>query len=186
MHAYRHYVSGFFATRAEAHRALSALIERGLSRARLRIFDNQSGLPAQAAKASSEEFLKDKPVDGAIAGTGLGLLVGATLVATNVSLFIARPLIAPLAILGWGSSLGGFLGAARGPGNETRPFSDLLGDAIANGLIVLLADTRTELEASVAGELLKAAVDDYDDTRVAAYRPSRSSNPSSLDPKDMI
>ncbi|GAB2879625.1 hypothetical protein GCM10027046_04510 [Uliginosibacterium flavum] len=167
MQAYHHHVSGFFATRAEAHHALSSLIERGLPRARLRIFDNQSEMPADVPQASSDEVLKDVLVDGAIGatvGSGLGALASVALVAANVSLFIASPLIAPLAMLGWGASLGGFLGAATGAGNEKRPFSDLVRDAIANGQIVLLADTRTELETTVAGEVILAAVGDYEDT----------------------
>ena len=36
------------------------------------------------------------------------------LVATNVSLFIASPLLAPLMMLGWGASIGGLLGATVG------------------------------------------------------------------------
>jgi MFS superfamily sulfate permease-like transporter len=170
MQAYRHHVSGFFAKREEAHRALSTLIARGLPRSRLHIFDNQSGLPADTSQAGSDEVLKDVLVDGAIGatvGTGLGALAGVALVAANVSLFIASPLIAPLAILGWGASLGGFLGAATGAGNANRPFSDLIKDAIANGQVVLLVETRTEQETSIAREILQASVGTYEDISVA-------------------
>jgi dolichol kinase len=82
-----------------------------------------------------------------------------------VSLFIASPLIAPLAMLGWGASLGGLVGAAVGAesraGNKkekTGTFSALIRDAILSGQVVLVAETRTELETAGARQVMKASV----------------------------
>lgn len=81
MSEFRHYVSGFFADRAR-------LVE-----------------PPQ-----SKSVLKDVLVDGAIGtavGTGGGALAQLALVAANVSLFVASPLLAPLSMPGCAASLGG-------------------------------------------------------------------------------
>jgi len=161
MDEYRHHVSGFFPDRDAAERALSALAARELPRARLHIFDSQTAFPVAVPKESEQAESKEVLVDGAIGasvGSGLGALAGVALVAANVSLFVAAPLIVPLVILGWGVSLGGFLGAAVGVGNKEGSFADLVRDAIASGQVVLLVETRTELETSIAKEVIQASV----------------------------
>jgi hypothetical protein len=170
MNTYRHHVSGFFANRAEAESALSRLVERGLPRARLMLFDTVSGPPAKTPHAGSDEVLQDVLKDGAIgvvAGTALGGLAELALVAANVSLFIASPLIAPLAMLGWGASLGGFIGAAAGAGNKEGGFSALVGDAISSGQVVLVADTVTAQETALTKEVMQVSVNNYRDLTVA-------------------
>ena len=174
MDEYRHHVSGFFAHRQEAQEALSQLIERGLPRERLQVFETDSPEPAPAPKKDSNAVLKDVIVDGTIGtavGTGIGALAEVALVAANVSLFVASPLIAPLAMLGWGAGLGGLIGAAFGAkaGSETGAkkkegwLSTLVRDAISNGQVVLMVESRTEQETAIAREVIQAAVGDYKD-----------------------
>lgn len=110
MNEYRHHVSGIFANRAEAQSAFANLVEKGLQGVQMQIFDTGSELPAVTQQTKSNQVLKDMVVDGAIGtavGTGIGGLAGVAVIATNVSLFVASPLLAPLAPLGWGASLGG-------------------------------------------------------------------------------
>jgi hypothetical protein len=109
-------------------------------------------------------------VDGAIGtavGTGIGGLAQLALVAANVSLFVASPLIAPLVMLGWGASLGAFVGAAAGANTGVEPkkgwLSDLVRDAIASGQVVLVAETRTELETVAARDVIGSAVGAFKD-----------------------
>lgn len=170
MNEYCHHVSGFFTQRQEAENALAKLVERNLPRQRLRLFDNSSASPSTTPDsdqhAGSNEVLKDVLVDGAVGaavGTGIGVLAELALVAANVSLFVASPLIAPLAMLGWGASLGGFVGAAVGAGDKKGTFSDLVRDAIASGQVVLVAETRTEEETAIAREVIQASVGDCTD-----------------------
>jgi len=176
MDQYRHHVSGFFAHRNEANSTFSKLVERGLPSARLQIFEPDSAPPDPAAKSDNNAVLKDVLVDGAIGtvvGTGIGALAELALVVANVSLFVASPLIAPLAMLGWGASLGGFIGAAAGTtadrgtnfGDKEGKFSALVHDAIKNGQVVLMAETRTEHETTIAKEVIKASVGNYKDDR---------------------
>ena len=174
MDEYRHHVSGFFTQREEAESAFSRLVERGLPRERLQIFAADSAPSESTPKEGSNEVLKDMVVDGTIGaavGTGVGALGTVALAVANVSLFIASPLLAPLVMLGWGASLGGLVGAAAGatagPENKEGWFSDLVGDAIASGQVVLVAETRTEQETAIAREVIQASVGDSKDINMA-------------------
>ena len=175
MDEYRHHVSGFFANREEAESIFSRLVERGLPRERLQIFAADStAQPGPTPLTESNEVLKDMAVDGSIGaavGTGIGALGSVALAVANVSLFIASPLLAPLVMLGWGASLGGLVGAAAGasagPEKKEGWLSDLVGDAIASGQVVLVAETRTAQETAIAREVIQASLGDSKDTNMA-------------------
>ena len=165
-----HHVSGFFAHRAEAQNALSRLVERGLPRERLHLLDADSAPPVPTPKSDSNEVLTNVLVDGAIGtavGTGIGAVAQVALVAANVSLFIASPLVAPLVMLGWGASLGGLIGAAAGTQTEVEHkdgrLSDLIRDAIASGQVVVVAQTLTTQETAIAREIIDASVGESTD-----------------------
>jgi hypothetical protein len=169
MNAYRHHVSGFFSIRKDADRVLARLVETGMPRERIHIFER--GTPPEAKPPeSSNEVLKDVLVDGAIGtaiGTGLGALAQLALVAGNISLFVASPLVAPLVMLGWGASLGGLLGALTGAEEKHGPFSELVTDAIASGQSVLVAETLTEKETASARKVIEAMIGGYQDKNAA-------------------
>ncbi len=175
MDEYRHHVSGFFAHRPEAEGALARLVERGLPRDQLQLLDADSGPAISEPKGESNEVLTNVLVDGAVGtavGTGIGALAQLALVAANVSLFVASPLVAPLVMLGWGASLGAFVGAAAGANTDIEHkegwLSDLVRDAIANGQVVLVAQTRTPDETAIAREIIEAAVGEFQDTTTTA------------------
>lgn len=168
MDKYQHHVSGFFARREEAEKALSQLVLRGLPPERLHLLDADSAASLPAAPAAAKdnnEVLTNVLVDGAIGGavgTGIGALAQVALVAANVSLFVASPLIAPLAMLGWGASLGGIVGAVAGATTHVAHkegwLSDLIRDAITSGQVVLVVQTLTPQETASARELIEFAV----------------------------
>lgn len=117
MSQYRHHVSGIFSTRIEAETTLEILVKQGIPKKQVQIYASDAKLPVATPQAKSNDVLKDMFVDGAIGaavGTGIGALTQVALIAANVSLFIASPLVAPLALLGWGASLGGMAGATYG------------------------------------------------------------------------
>ena len=170
MNDYRHHVSGFFANRIDAERALSLLVGRGLPRERLYLLDAESVKSLPEPKEDSNAVLKDVLVDGAIGtavGTGLGALAQVAIVAGSTTLFIASPLLAPLAMLGWGASIGAIVGAGIGAtasgGGKTGPLGDLVHDAIVSGQVVLVAETRSEQETAIAREVIGGEVGDYTD-----------------------
>jgi outer membrane lipoprotein SlyB len=149
----------------------------------MQLFDTDTPALAPAPQEDSNAVLKDVLVDGTIGtavGAGLGGLAQVALVATNVSLFIASPLLAPLAMLGWGAGLGGVLGAAVGavksPDASTETgadikegwLSDLVRDAIASEQTVLVVRAQTEQEAAIAREVIQASIGDYKETAPAS------------------
>jgi hypothetical protein len=165
MSEYRHHVSGFFVEREKADITVSRLVAQGIPRERLHLFDADSAPPAREHDTDSKKVLKDVLVDGAIGtavGTGIGALAQLGLVAANVSLFVASPLIGPLAMLGWGASLGGLVGAAAGAEKRDVSFSALVRDAVASGQVVLVAETRSEQETAIATDIVQAALREYD------------------------
>lgn len=174
MKEYRHHVSGIFAHQVDAESAISRLVEYGLPKGQLQIFESDSKLPVATQQAKSNAVLKDIVIDGVIGiavGTGIGVLAEVALVAADVILFIASPLLAPLALLGWGAGLGGLVGAAIGAkvssGKKEGWFSDLIRGAIANGQVVLVAETLTKQETAIAREIIKISVNDYKNLSVA-------------------
>jgi hypothetical protein len=177
MDEYRHQVSGLFVHQEDAESALSTLVKRGVPRNRLQLFKSLSTTPTTGPQARSNDVLKDVLVDSAIgtaAGAGIGALAELALVAGSITLFAASPLIAPLVMLGWGASLGGLIGAATGAsvgaGKTEKKFADLISDAISLGQIVLVAETRTEQETTIAREVIQASIGDYTDLGTSSHR----------------
>jgi hypothetical protein len=171
MAAYRHHVSGFFPDRAPAEMTLKTLRQRGFNAAQLHIYsDNADVPPAPAPMAQSNAALKDMLVDGAIGtavGTGIGGLMTIALIATNVSVFIASPLLAPLMLLGWGASLGALTGEVLGTSDASDDtegkFADLVMAAIKHGDAVLVAETTSEAETTIAREIIADSVGKFKD-----------------------
>lgn len=170
MENYRHHLSGFFTHRSEAQKAFDQLVVQGLPPARIHLFDKKSTPLQHQSREGSNEVLKEVLVDGAIgtlAGTAVGGMIEVGLIAANVTLFVASPLIAPLILLGWGASMGGFIGATIGAVKKRKTFSALLEDAIANGQVALVAETLSTQETDIAKEIFRTAVGDYQDVRSA-------------------
>lgn len=178
MDQYLHYVSGFFAHREEAEAVCASLGKRGVPRERLQIFAAESASSGTKPKGENNKVLKSVIKDAAIGtavGAGIGALGEVALVAASVSLFVASPLIAPLAMLGWGASLGGIIGGVMGAeshagakdGKEEGKLSSLIQDAILSGQVVVVAETRSEEETAIAREVIQAAVGDFEDAKAA-------------------
>jgi hypothetical protein len=168
--AYQHRVSGFFVKREEAEIARSALLRRGLTAQQLELYANDHADLKPPASTDSNDSLKQILVDSAIGGavgTTVGALGEVALVAASATLFVASPLIAPLAMLGWGAGLGAAVGAAAGSiriSKEGGMLSALVADAIQSGQVVLIATTHTESQTQAAIEIVQAAVGTYQDT----------------------
>ncbi|MDP3608239.1 MAG: hypothetical protein Q8R74_04115 [Methylophilus sp.] len=178
MPSYHHHVSGIFQRHAEALVAFTQLKEKGLPLRRMQIFENDTAIHKASTQAKSNEVLKNMVVKGskgAVVGAGIGAFAQIALVAANVTLFIASPLVAPLAMLGWGASVGATAGATIGAIKSNRNsakekdgwFSDFIRDAIAGGQVVLVVETRSKEETALASEVMKLSVNNYQDISVA-------------------
>lgn len=170
LNQYRHHVSGFFAHHQDAESVHRNLLARGIPASRLQLLGAGPTPTSALPLTDSNRVLDDILTKGAIGtavGTGVGALAELALLAANVSLFVASPLIAPLVLLGWGASLGGFIGAAAGAGSEVGSrdgdFPALVHDAIASGQTVLVAATHSEEETAFALKMIMTASGDIDD-----------------------
>lgn len=171
MDNYRHYLSGFFEHRDQAQQVLYQLVNEGVPTTRLYLFDKHSTPQQHESLESSNEVLKDVLVDGAIgtvAGTAIGGIAEVALVAANVSLFVASPLLGPLVMLGWGAAMGGFVGAAVGASAKAKTLSALIEDAISNDQFVVVAETHSPTETEKAKLVFKEAIGDYKEINAPA------------------
>jgi hypothetical protein len=155
-----HKVSAIYATRDEAERVRQHLIDGGIAAGEVALLHD---LPLPTVEGDSDDVLKDMLVDGAIGtavGTGVGAIGTAVLWAASVTLFVASPLVAPLAMLGWFASVGGIAGAVAGAaGSESKKgkegkFSELVMDAIKSGNVVLVVRTHGETDKELAKDII--------------------------------
>jgi hypothetical protein len=168
MEHYMHRVVGIYPTRTEAEGARGRLVARGLDADKVKIFSTVREAAADRGSsdgsdidADSDDVLKEVLRDGAI-GTVVGTAVGAhgtaAIVAANVSLFIASPLLGPLSMLGWGAALGGIVGAVKGAQNAKGDVADLVRHALADGNVVLVAHTESEDQTDIARTIIGASM----------------------------
>lgn len=161
MDSYRHNVSASFAQRATAEHTLSQLIKRGLSREQVQIVEAAEQAPQSLSnrfrgRAARKAMLIYGSV-GAVIGGVLGALVQAGLVISDMGLLAASPLLAPIMLMGWGAFLGAFLGALAGLAAAAPRRPTLTPGEIAAGGSVLLANTRSAEQTSMAREVLTAS-----------------------------
>ncbi|HJV94160.1 MAG TPA: hypothetical protein VJ572_11810, partial [Azonexus sp.] len=171
--SHTHIVSGVYASRAEAETVRAHLIEQGLPRKQVKVVERVRA-EDDNRKLADDEVLKEVLVDGTIGtlvGTGLGALGQVALVAANVTLFVASPLTAPLAMLGWGAVLGGVVGAAAGANKGAKKregkFADFVHYAIRSGHVTLIAETLSLEERKLAAKIIGDSVTIHDNQRAA-------------------
>jgi methenyltetrahydromethanopterin cyclohydrolase len=161
---YVHHVSGFFVRREEAELARTRIINCGLHEIHVQIYSKDHTAIALDLKTNSNGGLEDMLVDkvmGSTADVGVGTLGELALVASNVTLFVASPLIASLVTLGWGARLGVDAAAAVGSihkGKINSQFSDLVCDAILDGQAVLVVTSLAAVDTRSAAYIIEAAV----------------------------
>jgi hypothetical protein len=175
-----HTVSAIYPSRAEAEGVRQHLTEEGFLLANIRIVgDSSEALWPDADDAGRDEVLRDVLVDGAIGtavGTGVGVVGTVALAEASVTLFVASPVVAPLAMLGWFAGLGGVVGAAIGAGVGTGHtedgkeregrFSELVMDAIEEGNTALVVRTWNDTDRERAKGIIMASLQGTDLTPV--------------------
>lgn len=155
-------VTGIYPTLDDAHKAAQTLIDNGFNRDQVQVAAGHTDHVEQ--DEDNKEVLKNVVVDSAIGtavGAGVGALGQLAIVAANVSLFVASPLVGPLFMVGWGAAVGGFIGAGKGISNQDRRYSDLIANAVEKGHAVLVAYARTEAEAETARAVVGASMNQY-------------------------
>ncbi len=162
MSEYLDSVTGIYPTLDDAQKAAQELIDKGFSRDQVQVAIGRTDHIEQ--DEDDKEALKNVVVDGAIGtvvGAGVGALGQMAIVAANVSLFVASPLVAPLFMVGWGAAIGGFIGAGKGISNQDRRYSELLANAVERGHAVLVANAKTEEEAETARAVIGSSMQQF-------------------------
>ena len=165
MTPYQHCVSGFLVKQEEAEMALAELMHRGIPAQQLALYVQDPQDLQSAASAHHPVVLKSARGDRAV-GAAAGAVGDMALAASSVTLFVASPLIAPLAMLGWGASLGAVVGAVAGSicfSKQDGKLADLVADAIQSGQVVLMVTTHSEQQTSLAIDIIQSAVGAYQD-----------------------
>ena len=161
MDVYRHDLSASFAQRSAAELTLSQLVERGMSREQLQIFDAGKHAPVSLSTRLGSRAARNSMLmyggAGAVIGGVLGGLVQAGLVVSDMGLLIASPVLAPVMLVVSGAFLGAFVGALAGVSSLARKSPPLTQAEIAAGGSVLLANTRSAEETAMAREVLTAS-----------------------------
>jgi outer membrane lipoprotein SlyB len=166
MNTEHHRILGVFTHRDDAQHALESLLARGVPSDQMTVVTADRTTAELDTNPASDAALKGILLDGAIGtavGSGVGVVAEFALVAVNVSLFVASPLLAPLVMLGWGAALGGTLGAAVGVRKKDRSMAALIHDAVTGGYFPLLVRTRNAPATLVAQEVLRQALGTRDD-----------------------
>lgn len=170
-----HTVSAIYPSLAEAVGVRQDLIEQGFPASAVHVAGDSSAVLTELGidETGRDEVLRNVLVDGAIGtavGTGVGIVGTVVVAAASVTLFVASPVVAPLAMLGWFAGLGGVVGAAVGANRddygETREgkLSELVMAAVEAGNTVLLVHTRNEAEQDLAMRIITGSLQGTDQT----------------------
>lgn len=161
MEKYLHKVAGIYTTLAAAEDMRNRLMEQGFLPEQINILLPHESFADDKIEPEGNEVLKEVVKDGMIGtavGGGLGVLGVAAMVAANVSLFLASPLLGPLTIIGWGASVGAIAGASAGAGLKEGRFADLVKDAINSGHTVLIVHAATKEQTTLAQNMIKTSL----------------------------
>ncbi|MCO3497751.1 hypothetical protein FA173_06580 [Pseudomonas aeruginosa] len=153
MVGYSHQVSAVFNLRAQAESARKRLVDRDLGLEQLSILGAED-VPLPTTRRRSFIQVLSSGAAGALAGLLVSTLVTFALTRTEASLFGD----APLALLGWSSALGALFGGAVGASVDVSQVSGPFRQAIAQGHVVLLANTRSEIESLLVRDVIESSV----------------------------
>ncbi|MHB1678510.1 MAG: hypothetical protein ACYCSS_13455 [Sulfuriferula sp.] len=163
-----HKVAGIFATEEDTHTARNLLLEHGMSPNHINIIVPDDKLIDKKIEPDGDGVAKTVVKDafiGSAIGGGVGAAGAAAMAAASITLFVASPVLGPLALMGWGAMVGAFVGAGKGVGIEEDQFADMIKDVTNNGQYVLIVHTFTESEYTQAHDVLAELVQTKADVR---------------------
>lgn len=150
-------VTGAFATRREAQRAVDRLVDAGFRRESISVLMSPEKRAEPAATGPQSELAasSNRAAEGATAGGTIGGTLGAivgglaavgSIAIPGVGLVAAGPIVAALAGAGAGGAAGGLIGALVGLGITESEAADLR-DRLREGRIVVCVETTIERAA---------------------------------------
>ncbi len=158
-----HRVSALYPNLVAAKQVRKNLLASGFAEQAIRIRHKAS---ASASVQASQDDLSDDVINEVVADSAIGAAVGAgigaigtvILIASSETLFIASPLIAPLALIGHLAAVGGLLGGTLGAADKTHKYSDVVEEAIRAGNVLLQVHTYSPTEIVRAKEIIQESL----------------------------
>lgn len=158
-----HKVAAIYQTIVEAEAAAMALVDSkidGIDIVQLAPGAEDIGMAiAQDAEATRDTITKDAAV-GTAAGTATGAVTAGTIALVSASLFISAPVVAPLMVLGYGSLIGGIVGALRGMNLHEGQLAGLVKDALDAGYYAVIVHAVDEKSSERAQEVINLTLAD--------------------------
>ncbi len=152
-----HKIVGIFTTLQDTHAARNFLIERGIAPAHINLITPDDTMIDKKIEPDGDgvakEVVKDAIIGGAIGG-GIGAAGAVAIAATSITLFVASPLIAPLALIGWGAMVGAVAGGGKGAGMREDRFADMIKGVTNVSKFVLIVHTTSDIEFKLAHDTL--------------------------------
>ncbi|HEY6529969.1 MAG TPA: hypothetical protein VIZ65_14870 [Cellvibrionaceae bacterium] len=165
-HNSAHRISALYANVAAAQHVRANLLRNGFAADAIEIRQHVEGVADDHTSVdSSDEVIKEVLTDSAIGaalGVGIGAIGTVVLITTSVTLFVASPLIAPLALIGNLATVGGLLGGAFGAADKETPFSAVVTEALAAGNVMLLVKTHNADENTLAKKIISDSLNGAD------------------------
>lgn len=163
---------GIYASRAEAETAREHLLAHGMPSEQVDVVERVRADDNNRQLAAADGVLKDVLIDtavGAAVGTGVGALAQVAVVMADMTLFAASPLVAPAAMIGWGTALGAIVGGAIGANgaNKKSRLAEVVLHAIRSGHVTLIARPRTAAETRLARSIIGASAVEQSEHRSA-------------------
>ncbi|MDT8452579.1 MAG: hypothetical protein RQ936_07550 [Gammaproteobacteria bacterium] len=148
---------------AEAEAAVTALIDSkndGIDIIQLAPGAKDIGMALdQETETTSNTITKDTAI-GSIAGTATGAAVAGAVALVSSSLFISAPVVAPLILLGYGTLIGGIVGALRGPKLREGQLAGLVKDALDARCHAVIVHAENEKSRDSAQEVINLTMTD--------------------------
>ncbi len=111
----------------------------------------------QETEAIRDTVARDAGI-GSIAGNAAGAAAGGTAALVASSLFISAPIVGPLVILGYGTLIGGIVGAIRGLRIREGQLAGLVKDALDAGYYAVVVHAADEQGRDRSQELINLSM----------------------------
>lgn len=163
-----HKVAGIFATLQDIQTARDLLIARGMSPDQIKLVVPEDKMVDKKIEPDGDgvakEVVKDAVI-GSVIGGGVGATGAAAMAVAGITIFAATPVLAPLALLGWGAMVGAFIGGGTGAGIQEDQFASMVKDVTNDGKFVLIVHTVTDNEFNLAQSVLTDLTQEKNDVK---------------------
>lgn len=162
-----HKISALFLNMVDAEAVRATLLQNGFVAQAVAIHQKleDANETESVSGDNSDEVIQDVLVDGAIGvavgiavGVGLGAIGTLILITASSTLFIASPLIAPLALMANLGSVGGLFGGVIGAADKGMHYSAVVKEALSVGQVLLEVNTQNLRENILAKNIVSHAL----------------------------